>query len=156
MLGLGGEGHGDADDVGLSEQCCQLASLGAEFRFQLGLWRCIGIEDTHAETQGAAPGDGGADAPEANHAQGLAMYVVTEVLGADSRCPVTALDQLGQFYGASGGGQDQQKAGVGGGLGEYVRGVAQQDPTTSELCDGVVVVAYGDGRDGLQIRGRVE
>eukprot|EP01034_Spumella_vulgaris_P035764 gene35764-44100_t len=91
-----------------------------------------------------------ADTAHANDAQGLAVHIAAKVQGADVLVPVAGAHHIGQLHHASGGGEDQCKAGIGRGFGEYIRGVAEQNAALGQVVDVVVVDAHRDAGDGFK------
>ncbi|MNC28236.1 hypothetical protein D3C75_764350 [compost metagenome] len=84
------------------------------------------------------------------------MHVAAELRGADRRLPVAGLDPGIQLRHAPCGGHQQGEAEVGGGLGQHIRGVGEQDAALVQVGQLVVVVAHRDGRDDLQPAGTFE
>src|SRR5207302_1448807 len=108
------------------------------------------IEDAHAEAETAAS-DRAADPAEADHAEGLAVDV-----GAPQEVPFPRLPLSGARIGVglddpAGGGHQQREGEIGGGLGEDVGRVGDDDAASGGGGDVDVVVADGDVRDDLQV-----
>ncbi|MNL24925.1 hypothetical protein D3C87_1463780 [compost metagenome] len=103
-----------------------------------------------------ALGQGLADAAHADDAQGLAVYVTAEMCGADVAGPLAVANHVRQFHHAPRSGQDQCETGVGGGFGEHVRRVAEQDAPLGKVIDVVVVDAHRNAGDGFKVGRQIE
>src|SRR5476649_298416 len=97
-------------------------------------------------------------APQQNYAPQQQAPVGSGFLGGalKTAAGVAGANQVGQFYYASGGGQDQRETGVGRGFGQHVGSVAEQDPSFGQVIDVVVVDAHRDAGNRFQIRCEVE
>ncbi|MNY33321.1 hypothetical protein D3C86_1675950 [compost metagenome] len=97
-----------------------------------------------------------ADAPHADDTQDLAVHVGAELRRADIARPLAGANHVGQFHDTPGRRQDQCETGVGGGFGEHVRGVAEQDSPLGQVIDVVIVDAHGNAGDRFKVRRQVQ
>ena len=156
LLGFGGKWQGQANKIGLLQQVVQAAVLRTETRLHRRLGRMAVVDHRHTKTKMPTLGQGFTDAAHADDAQGLAMHITAEMRRADVFVPLTGAHHVGQFDHTPGGGEDQRKTGVGGGFGEHVGGVAEQDAAPSQVVDVIVVDADRNAGHGLQLRRQVE
>ncbi|MNZ60895.1 hypothetical protein D3C78_789710 [compost metagenome] len=156
LAGGVGQRHHQADEIGLAEQFVEAAVARGELLFQFRLAVVAVVEHLHAEAEVPAPGDGCADAAEAEDAELLAVHVDAELRGVDGALPLAGLGPGVQLGGASSGAQQQGEAEVGGGFGEHVGGVGQWDAALVEIGDVVVVVAHRDAGDHFQLAGLLQ
>ena len=84
------------------------------------------------------------------------MHIGAEMLGADIFLPLAITHTNGQFNHAPGAGQNQGKASVGRGFGEYVGCVGEQDLACIEVLEVIVVDAHGHAGNGLKLGGKVQ
>ncbi|MNN40844.1 hypothetical protein D3C81_1549320 [compost metagenome] len=107
------------------------------------------VDHRHAKPEMPALRQGLANTAHADDAQGFAVHVAAEMRRADVAVPLAGANQIRQFHHPPGGRQDQCKPRVGGGFGEHIRRVAQQDSPFGEVVDVVVVDAHRDAGNGL-------
>ena len=155
-LSLGSQRQCQAHKIGLLQQVGQAAVLRAKPLFHRRLGRMAVVDHRHAKAKVAPLRQRFTNAPHANDAQGLAMHIAAKMQRADVLVPVAGTHHIRQLHHASGGGEDQRKTGVGGGFGEYIRGVAQQDAALGQVVDVVVINAHRNTGHRFQLRCQVQ
>ena len=114
------------------------------------------VDHRHAKAEMPTLGQRFTNTAHADDAQRLAMHIAAKMCRADVFAPLAGAHHVGQFDHTPGGGQDQRKACIGGGFGEHVWGVAEQDAAPGEVVDIVIVDAHRHARHRFQLGGQVQ
>ncbi|MNN30284.1 hypothetical protein D3C81_1439290 [compost metagenome] len=155
-FGLRRQRQGQANEVGLLEQIFEAAVLRIESRLDRRFARLAVIDHRHTESEMSTLRQRFADTAHADNPQRLAMHIAAEMRRADIAAPLAAAHHVRQFHHTPGSGEDQGETGVGGGFGEHVRGVAQENLAPGQVIDVVVIDADRDAGDGFELRREIE
>lgn len=144
VAGFRGQRDMEADVVGFAKQLFLGHAAGAEFGFEFGReWGGVGIEDVHGETASAA-GDGLSDAAHAEDAESAVVDVLADKEVDEPFAPFAGVNEGVALDDTAGRGHEEGEGEVGGGFGEDVGGIGDEDAAGGGGRDVDIVVADGD------------
>ena len=140
------------EEIGLREHRVAADEFGVQALFHFGGGALgVVVDDAHAEAL-RSPGDGLADAAEAQNAQRLAPDVGAAELVEVPACPLAGARERVAFDQAARDGEQQRPGEVGGGFVEHAGRVAGGDFVARAGVEIDIVEADGDIGDDAQIR----
>ena len=144
VAGFGGKGNVEADVVGLAEEIFPGHAASAEFGFEFGReGGGVGIEDVHGKPSAAA-GDGLSDAAHAEDAESAVVDVLADKEVDEPFAPFAGVNEGVALDDTAGRGHEEGEGEVGGGFGEDVGGIGDEDAAGGGGRDVDIVVADGD------------
>ena len=147
--GFGGERHVEADEIGFAQQPFGADEFEPEFLFDgLGGATGVVVEDPHGETGGPAC-HGLADAAHAEDAERVVVHVLADQQVDPPFRPLAGVHEALALTQPAGRGQQKREGEVGGGVGQDVRRVGDQDAGARGGGNVDVVEADGDVGDDL-------